>query len=391
MKNSAAHEVFGVFDFGLSDAQEARARQLHEESIIVDMLFQGPLGYRNMTPEMDTIAQQMLESGRSGDEILLWSSVYPMRLAMRDELPDYITTWRECGVTVASRDIEIGDYASLALGGALITAEFDTYDWLVKALHVADIRRAKAEGKQAGYVNCQPVIPINLDLDMLDIAYDMGLRVLMLTYNMQTAVGAGCTERNDGGLSHFGVKVIERLNKLGIIVDTAHCGRQTTLDACALSKTPVIATHSAAEGVYQHNRGKSDEELRAIAASGGLIGVVAVPSFLGAGRDVTLETMLDHIDYIANLVGWQHVGIGTDWPLPRSKWILQNILNPMWTTHFGFHAEHALDASVNLIGFDDYRDFVNITRGLVKRGYNDIEIKGILGENFLRVFEQVCG
>src|SRR5207253_1958845 len=135
-------------------------------------------------------------------------------------------------------------------------------------------------------------------------------------------VGVGCTERVDAGLSNFGLQVVERCNQLGVIVDTSHCGRLTTLDACRASRTPVIANHASARAVHAHVRGKSDEELDAIAASGGLIGVVAVPFFLAGGHP-TIEAMLDHIDYIAGRVGWRHVGIGTDWPLQAPHDLLQ--------------------------------------------------------------------
>jgi membrane dipeptidase len=114
-----------------------------------------------------------------------------------------------------------------------------------------------------------------------------------------------------------------------------------------------------------------------------------VPFFLAAGAGVTVEAMLDHIDYVAARVGWRHVAIGTDWPMAGTKWSLGFF--DEWVQSLGFRAEHGVDARTNLIGFDDYRDFPNLTRGLVERDYTDEQIAGILGENFLRVFEAVCG
>jgi membrane dipeptidase len=214
--------------------------------------------------------------------------------------------------------------------------------------------------------------------------------MIQLTYNYMTPIGAGCTERTDAGLSNFGAKVVARMNTLGMIVDVAHCSRQVTMDACALSATPVIASHTFAQEVYAHDRGKSDEELKAISGTGGVIGVVTVPFFLGPGEGVNMEAMMDHIDHIVNLVGWEHVGIGTDWPIPMPKSLLRDVYS-LLVSEVGFREEHKIDTTTNLIGFDDYRDFPNITRGLVKRGYGDEQIKGILGANFLRVFEEVCG
>jgi membrane dipeptidase len=200
----------------------------------------------------------------------------------------------------------------------------------------------------------------------------------------------GCTERQDAGLSMYGVEVVERCNELGIIIDTSHCSRQTTLDAIELSETPVFANHSCAQGVFEHARGKSDKELRAIADSGGVLGVVTVPFFLSPDADSTIEVMLDHIDYISNLVGWQHVGIGTDWPMQAPEDVLQATLGAM-VGDIGFRSQDKISVTQTLRGFDDYRDMPNITRGLVARGYTDEQIAGILGGNFLRVFEEVCG
>jgi membrane dipeptidase len=205
------------------------------------------------------------------------------------------------------------------------------------------------------------------------------------------AAGSGCTERVDAGVSHFGAAIIRRLNELGVIVDTGHSGKQTTLDCCHLSERPVVASHASAGGLYEIDRAKSDEELDAIAATGGVIGVVAVPFFLAPGpAPVTIDAMLDHIDYIARRVGWEHVAIGTDWPLQSPKTVLERSLTPM-VSGMGFRPEHNISPCTNTVGFDDYGDFPNITRGLVARGYADEQVRGIIGSNFLRVFEAVCG
>jgi membrane dipeptidase len=151
----------------------------------------------------------------------------------------------------------------------------------------------------------------------------------------------------------------------------------------------VVASHTSAAGLYEVDRGKSDVELKALAETGGVIGIAAVPPFLAPGEGVTIEAMLNHIDYASELVGWRHVGIGTDWPLQASRETLDAVYMPLMMES-GFRPEHNLSIA-NLVGFDDYRDYPNITRGLVSRGYDDEQIRGVLGENFLRVFEEVCG
>jgi membrane dipeptidase len=385
----ATQDQFATFDFGLSAEQEERAAQLHRESIIIDMLFQGPCGYRSFTPEMEAELQAEYEKDHNHLEVLFSATFTPPRLAARGECPDFKTCWDESGITAGNRQTRAGLVPTAARFWATLTQQFDHLPWLIKALHAEDIRRAKREGKHAGMVTTQNTLEMGEDIKVVDVLWGMGLRMMQLTYNSMNFVGAGCTERTDAGVSLFGQRVIERMDELGIIVDTGHCGRQTTLDACALSKNPVVASHTSASSVYQFDRAKSDEEIRALAGSGGVIGVYAVPFFLAAGKGVTIEAMLDHIEYIANLVGWQHVGIGTDWPMQAPKSMLGHL--DEGGKEIGFREEHKLDSTTNLIGFDDYRDFPNITRGLVKRGYTDEQIKGILGENFLRVYEQVCG
>jgi membrane dipeptidase len=212
----------------------------------------------------------------------------------------------------------------------------------------------------------------------------------MLTYNNQDHVGAGCTDRTGAGLSYFGQEVVALCNQLGIVVDTAHCCRQTTLDACGFSASPVIASHTTADAVHPHVRANSDEELKAIAATGGVIGVVTVPVFLGPARTATIDSWLDHVDYISKLVGWEHVAIGTDWPLMGPKWTMERCAE--FFLEIGFRKEHGLtDATHNLPGFDEYREMPNLTRGLVARGYSDEQVSGILGGNVLRVFEAIFG
>jgi membrane dipeptidase len=262
--------------------------------------------------------------------------------------------------------------------------------WLRYVTTAAEIRQAKRDGVVALYAHCQPSTPAPRDLKAFDVAYAKGLRSFMLTYNLMDNIGVGCTERVDAGLSRFGVDVVRHLNAIGMIIDVSHCGHLTTLDACRYSKRPVNANHTAARSVYAHARGKCDEALRAIADTGGVIGVVAVPAFITADPVPSVEHMLDHMDYIANLVGWRHVAIGTDWPLQAPDDVLQATLGAI-TGSIGFRAQDRLDLTQRLAGFDDVRDLPNITRGLVKRGYRDEQIKGVLGENALRVFSEVCG
>jgi membrane dipeptidase len=388
MGDLAAKPAPGAFDFGLDPAQEARARRLHAESMVIDMLFQYPGG----AAIFDELPEGALEAAVAG-KTARWeryqaASNLPFDLAIAGKSHVVEDWWRQSGLSAVAVGVPVSaiDMPAKDEDGAPWA---DALPWVVRVTRLAEFRKAKADGVLAVYGNCQPSYGLPLDLEAIDRAYAGGLRSLMMTYNRMDHVGVGCTERVDAGLSRFGVEVVERCNKLGIIVDTSHCGRLTTLDACKTSSAPVTANHACAQGVLDHARGKSDEELDAIAATGGLIGVVAVPFFLARGH-VTIEAMLDHIDYITARVGWRHVGIGTDWPMQSPIHLLQETVAGL-LPEIGFRPEDNVDVTDTLAGFTDYRDFPNITRGLVKRGYTDEQVQGILGENFLRVFGEVCG
>jgi membrane dipeptidase len=384
-----ADEVFGNWDFGLTPEQEERAAHLHRESIILDTLFQGPCGSRSFTDEM--VEQLKTEYERHRNPMKgLWSAVeMPIRAAIKGEFDGFKECWDASGITAGNRQAGGNSVEESFPSYSINQAQFDNLPWLIKATRAEHFRQAKREGIHAGFVSTQNTVAFGQDLNNLNHAWDMGMRMIQLTYNSVNFVAGGCTDRVDCGVTDFGVKFIERMNQLGIIVDTGHCGKQTTLDACALSKTPVVASHTSAEGVHKHDRAKSDEELKAIAATGGYIGIYLVSMFLTGKERSSIEDFLDHVDYMANLVGWQHVGIGSDWPMQAPDWGIQRLAE--YAMEIGFRQEHGVGAPVNVLGFDDYRDFPNITRGLVARGYSDEQVRGILGENFLRVFEQVCG
>lgn len=264
----------------------------------------------------------------------------------------------------------------------------DRHPGLVTALCVEDIRRAKREGKQAFMYQLEPQ-SIGRDLKRVEIAYGLGVRMMLLTFNTKNYVGDGCAERTDCGLSYFGIELIECLNDLGILIDLSHCGVQTTLDAIKFSKDPVVINHAGARALNPPcRRLKTDEEIKALADKGGVIGVSAVPNQLSRNRIQGIEDVLNHIDYIVKLVGIDHVAIGTD-------------------IVFGDHvAHHRAMAQAGVVDFSrtgmelvaDYMygiesplEWQNIIRGLIARGYTDEQIEKIVGGNALRVIEEVVG
>jgi membrane dipeptidase len=389
--------AFGTFDFGLTAEEEARAELLHRHATVVDMLFQGPFGQLAYETDLrSAIAERRKELGltRDGDwdARTQWIDVArqaPVRAAL-DGDGRYQALWEESGIVGGS--IGLGYNLTDFREWALAQTQFDAFPWLVKGLRAADFHAAKEHNQRVGFVSSQDPAGLDSRLENLRYAAAFGLRVLGLTYNQRNVVGGGCTDRFDVGLSEFGIKLVSRMNALGVIVDTAHSGRQTTLDSCAVSELPVIASHTSARALHHHDRAKDDSQLEAVAATGGVIGVCAVPAFLGRtrarGSKLTVQAILDHIDHITRVVGWQHVGVGTDWPLQMDRQSLDALINGLKDR--GFRPEHGLSSAL-LDGFRDCRDFRNITRGLVARSYSDEQINGILGLNFLRVFDAVCG
>lgn len=382
----------GQFDFQLSAAQEARASKLHRESIIVDLLSQYAGGniFDHYPKELQVEFHKKI-AGITGYDGLMESCYWPYEMSRLGK-SDLIRDWfHASGLTCATYGIDVHDGRDPQLNKweAMVLSYADL-PWLTYVTTAAEIRQAKRDGLVAFYAHCQPVHPLPRDLKVIDVAYRKGLRSLMLTYNRMDNVGVGCTERVDAGLSMFGVEVVKHCNEIGMIVDVSHCGHLTTLDACRHSKMPVNANHTAARSLSSHVRGKSNDALRAVADTGGVIGIVALPIFLSRDPYPTIERFLDHVDYVANLVGWKHVAIGTDWPMQAPDEVLKRTLGAE-AKKLGFREEDGLDVSNRLIGFDDCRDFPNITRGLVRRGYSDEQIQGILGENALRVFSEVCG
>ncbi|MFX0013412.1 MAG: dipeptidase [Candidatus Hermodarchaeota archaeon] len=260
---------------------------------------------------------------------------------------------------------------------------------LVSAYTASDIKNAKQEGKQAVLYQLEPWSG-RRNLDLVEVAYGLGFRMILLTFNTRTYIGDGCAEKTNAGLSYLGLELVERLNKTGILIDLSHCGVQTALDAIEHSKDPCLFNHTGARVLNPPvTRLRTNEELSAIAEKGGMIGISAIPNQLSSKPEQSIEDHLNHIDYIVNLVGIHHVMIGLD-----------NVFGDQ----VGHHREmdkasgsrnlqrggRAL-AAPYIFGLEAPDEWENIVRGLVKHGYSDSEIKKIIGENALKIIEKVVG
>jgi len=224
-------------------------------------------------------------------------------------------------------------------------------------------------------------------LDDVDYFYGLGQRVSQLTYNARTLIGNGSTERRDDGLSDFGLAVVDRMNKLGMAVDVSHCGDKTTLDAFDVSKKPVLITHSNSRALNPtHPRCKTDEAIKAMAAKGGVMGITEVRMFISAKEPTTIETMLDQFDYVAKLVGVEHLGVGSDIDL-----LGYDAMPPDENKQLraGYKGSYGFRDKIDIDNYNYAKRPFDLTEGLIRRNYSDANIQAILGGNFQRCLKQI--
>ena len=224
-------------------------------------------------------------------------------------------------------------------------------------------------------------------LDDVNHFWRLGQRVSQLTYNSRNLIGNGSTERVDGGLSDYGVRVVQRMNELGMAIDVSHSGDQTTLDACEMSRQPVLFTHSNVRALVPgHPRCKTDEAIRRMAATGGVMGITGVRMFVKVDEPTTIEHMLDHYDHVARLIGVEHLGVGSDMDLDGYDDLpaeLNTRIRGAYKGSYGFRDR------IDIEGVDHPKRMFDLTEGLIRRGYSDDNIRGILGDNFRRVLSTI--
>lgn len=252
----------------------------------------------------------------------------------------------------------------------------------------ADFERLRGSGKVGILLGVQNSSHFER-LSDVDHFWAIGQRVSQLTYNSRNRIGDGATERADGGLSDYGVRVVERMNQLGMAVDVSHSGDQTTLDACEFSRQPVLFTHSNARALVPgHPRCKTDEAIRSMARTGGVMGITGVRMFVKVDEPTTIEHMLDHYDYVARLVGVEHVGVGSDMDLDGYDDLpaeLNAQIRGSYKGSYGFRDR------IDIEGADHPKRMFDVAQGLICRGYSDADILGILGGNFRRVLTEIWG
>jgi membrane dipeptidase len=358
-----------------------------------------PYGFAPRAAVDGDAVTRAMEAGASDAEIEdLMDDMENTRFATDPaERREFVEAWKAAGMTCVFQNAgqESQDPLRLMRRLANFTYALDMLDdVLVRATCAEDIVSAKRQNKGAlALCTCGVPLPQQwtsapAELALIRVFFELGVRMMHLTYNRRNMIGDGCGETSNAGLSDFGRSVIAEMNRLGVIVDVAHSGWRTSLEAAKTSSRPVVASHSAAAALHPHFRSKPDDVIRAIADSGGLMGICAVPQFLGGSGD--LNAMLDHIDYVARKFGVDRVAIATDYSyrsraagveylkIPKRR-RLRAQWEALWPTPLG-----PTPPSQETMAWTNWPLF---TVGLVKRGYSDADIQKIIGGNALRIFQ----
>lgn len=268
-------------------------------------------------------------------------------------------------------------------------------DDLILVRSTRDIRTAKGAGKTGIIFHFQGPEPIENNLDLIDAFKALGVGVMQLAYNVKNRIGDGCEERTDAGLSRFGVQVIERMGQARMIVDCAHTGVRTTMDAIEHSSAPVIISHANAKSVYPSPRNISDELIKAIATNGGTIGVVGFPGFVSGDMRPTIDQFIDHLAYMSDLVGTEYITLGIDyyggqWPYAddqTARKIYEKALaDNSWSPKAYPKPPHYYPA-----GMETPEGMPILTDRLLRRGFAEADIRKVYGENLLRIYETIWG
>lgn len=400
----------------------AEARALHFEALVIDTQQPGATSGFLFTDRMRASLHQYAKEGmKRAEATALMQAMAAWEVqTSEDARRAYLDFWRRSGVNVAS-----GTYAG--------PAPFDdAFERSVKAMAEAhgilnalegelflvlkadDIETAHRSGRFGLILDFQDTTPFGSDLKRIELFYNLGLRVVQLTYNLRNLAGDGCTEKHKSGLTYFGREIVERLNEMNMVVDVSHCSEQVGWDALDISTAPIMVTHSASAAVCYHDRGKSDALARAIADKGGFFGVAVIAGFLQESTEATLDDFADHVEHLVDVMGIDHVGIGSDktGPGPGTESQIQypKSMGPYghsassradegseaaggqrgfdWS---GFRKEHRLSDEHHVVDFDDFGDWPNLTLKLAERGFDETELRKLLGLNYLRAFRDIVG
>ena len=268
---------------------------------------------------------------------------------------------------------------------------FERYpDLIFQGRFATDVRRAQSEGKTAIFFGFQNPSPIEDDIGLVEIFHDLGVRFMQLTYNNQSLLATGCYEDQDGGVTRMGRQVIKEMNRVGMVVDMSHSAERSTLEAIEISTRPIAITHANPAFWHAAKRNKSDAVLRALSASGGMLGFSLYPHHLQDKSNCQLDSFCQMIADTADLMGIDNIGLGSDLCQGQPDSVVEWMRVGRWTKEIDYGEGSASDAGFPPMPawFEDNRHFPNITAGLRAHGFSDSDVAKIMGENWLRFYQE---
>jgi len=254
-----------------------------------------------------------------------------------------------------------------------------------------DIEKAHKEKKTAIFFGFQNCSPIEDDISLVEKVYDLGARFMQLTYNNQSLLATGCYEKNDSGVTRMGKEVIKEMNKLGLVVDMSHSAEKSTFDAIKLSSKPIAITHANPSFWFRAKRNKSNELLKALSDSKGMLGLSLYPHHLKDTSNCTLESFCEMTAKTAELMGVKQIGIGSDLCIGHPNSIVEWMRNGTWTKtkDYGEGSSKNPDFPKQPKWFEDARGFKNLEQGLKKVGFKETEVNDILGNNWYNFYRGI--
>ena len=257
----------------------------------------------------------------------------------------------------------------------------------------SDIEKANKENKTAIFFGFQNCSPIEDDIDLVYKVHELGCRFMQLTYNNQSLLATGCYEQNDSGVTRMGKEVIKEMNRVGIVVDMSHSAEKSTFDAIEFSSKPIAITHANPTFWFAAKRNKSNELLKTLADSGGMLGLSLYPHHLKDTSNCTLESFCEMAAKTADLMGVKHIGIGSDLCIRQPDSVVEWMRNGTWTKtkDYGEGSTKNPNFPKQPHWFEDARGFKNLEQGLKKVGFKDAEVNDILGNNWYNFYRGING
>jgi len=254
-----------------------------------------------------------------------------------------------------------------------------------------DIERAHQEKKTAIFFGFQNCSPIEDDIGLVESVHKMGARFMQLTYNNQSLLATGCYEKTDSGVTRMGKEVIKEMNRIGLVVDMSHSAEKSTFDAIELSSKPIAITHANPSFWFAAKRNKSNELLKALADSEGMLGLSLYPYHLKDRSNCTLESFCEMTAKTAELMGVEHIGIGSDLCIGHPNSVVEWMRNGTWTKtkDYGEGSSSDVNFPKQPNWFKDAKGFKNLEQGLKKIGFSENDVNGILGNNWYNFYRDL--